>query len=136
MALCIITHHEFYGSSITSGQTDSFTNAEVLRKLTADSNGNLFFNGKKVGEKALEVSYSAALTEQIISQGFIALPHDCDTSRTITLTLQGISFLQGQDWEVNEQTYPQPDLITWKDLGLEAIARVSDNISITYYKKS
>ena len=120
----------------SSGTAQSFNNASILRKFAVDNEGNLTFNGKIIEQKSLEVSYSAVLNELNISQACIALPHDCDTSRTITLNLQGISFIQGQDWQVNEQNHPQPDLIAWKGLGLEAIARVSDNISITYYKKS
>lgn len=131
MPLRIIPTVHYY----SSGTAQSFSNASVLKKFGVDSQGNLTFNGKVIDQKSLEVTYSAVLSKENISQACIALPHDCDTSRAITLTLQGILFIQDKDWQVRENSYPEHDVIAWNALGLQNIARPGDSIFITYYRR-
>lgn len=131
MSLRIIPTTQYY----SSGTARSFSNASVLKKFAVDSQGNLTFNGKVIDQKSLEVAYSAVLSKENISQACIALPHDCDSSRAITLTLQGISFIQDKDWQIRENPYPEQDVITWDALGLQNIARPGDSIFITYYRR-
>ncbi len=115
-----------------SGNVD-LPNEATLRKLSTDANGNLSFNGKTIGEKAIEVKYGVTLTQ---GQRIIELPNDCDTSRAITLSFNGISLQEGEFWEVIEKSWPEKDCIAWTGLELENLAQVGDKISITYYKKA
>ena len=120
------------GSSDTSG----LTNLSTLQKLSTDNSGNLCFDGHIISNSSVEVPYNITLTQAIIGQEFIELPYDCDTSRIITLSIQGIQLQQGTYWEVIEKTYPQKDLISWEGLELENLAQVGDKISISYYRRS
>ena len=119
----------------SGGDVASFSNSDILRKLSTDSNGKLAFNGKTVAENALEVAYSSILSKQNIRDAAIQLPDDCDTSRSITLALQGISTQQGIDWTIDEKTFPELDAIVWDGLGLQFVAQEGDAVLITYYKK-
>ena len=121
------------GEDSSSGS--ALPNIATLSKLATDSNGNLTFNGKIISNNSIEVPYNVSLTKQIIGQKFIELPEDCDTSRIITLSIQGIQMQQNTDWEVSEKTYPEKDLIAWEGLGLETLAQVGDKIFISYYRK-
>ena len=125
-----------YSSDGASLDGHSHSNITTLNMLSTDSNGNLCFNGNIVGEKAIETAYNITLTADIVAQKFIALPHDCDTSRVITLSLNGVAFSQGDAWEVRENVnYTNTDFITWDGLGLENIAQAGDKLFISYYKK-
>ena len=119
----------------SGGDGAVFSNSDTLRKLSTDSNGNLAFNGKTVAESAIEVAYSTTLSKLNISNSSILLPNDCDTSRSITLALQGISTQEGIDWTINEKTFPELDAIVWHGLGLQFVAQEGDSVLITYYKK-
>ena len=134
MATIIFPRSSFTAASSGSGQT--FANYSTLSKLATDSSGNLTFNGKSVASTSSEVAYTAVLSPQNISVAAIALPNDCDTSQSITVSLQGLAFFQGADWQIIEHTYPELDLISWQGLGLHNVAQPGDNILITYYKKS
>ncbi len=118
------------GGSDTSG----LTNLSTLRKFSTDNNGNLCFDGNIISS-SVEIPYNVTLTKAIIEQKFIELPLDCDTSKIITLSIQGIQIQQGVYWEVHEQTYPDKDLIAWNGLELENLAQVGDKIFISYYRK-
>ena len=134
MPLIIVPAATFSGGASSDGQ--SFSNVTTLNKLSTDSNGNLCFNGKVVSEKAIETVYNLTLTATQVAQKYIALPDDCDTARAITLSLNGVSFAQGDFWEVSENVNSSTtDLVSWDGLSLENIAQVGDNIIITYYKK-
>lgn len=134
MPLIIVPAATFSGGTSSGGQ--SFSNATTLNKLSTDSNGKLCFNGKVVGEKAIETAYNLTLTATQVVQKYIVLPDDCDISRAITLSLNGVSFAQGDFWEVSENVNSSTtDLVSWDGLSLENIAQVGDNIIITYYKK-
>ena len=122
-----------YNSGSGGGQT--FSNAATLLKLGTDADGNLSFNGKTVGDNAREVALSYSLSKLNISQAAVELPDDCDSSRSITVALQGVATQQGIDWEVIDKVYPQLDLISWKGLGLQAVAQAEDILIVTYYKK-
>ena len=138
MPVIIIPAARFYGSGAgsTSAEGHSHTNIATLSKLSTDSNGNLCFNGNIVGEKAVETAYNITLTDSLVRQKFISLPHDCDTSRVITLSLNGVAFSQGDDWEVSENVNStNSDFIAWEGLGLENIAQQGDVLFISYYKK-
>ena len=136
MPIIITPANSFYGGSPSTAQGQSFSNANILRKLSADSSGNLTFDGKTVAHFPVEVSYSTILSQQDILRSFLSLPHDCDSSQSITLALQGISTVQGVDWVVDEKTAPELDIISWEGLGLEKVAHEGDSVIITYYKKS
>ena len=123
----------FYRSA---GDNSSFSNSDTLSRLSSDSQGNLTFNGKTLGEKSTEVAYNVCLSALNISQCSIPLPNDCDASRSISLALQGILTLKGIDWDIYENEFPDFDIISWKGLGLEFIAQEGDAVFITYYKKN
>ena len=114
----------------------SHSNINVLNKLSIDNNGNLCFDGQNIAANSLETSYSIILSEQNITHCSLELPFDCDTSRAITFSLQGLSFTQGKDWKLIEHTAPVLDVISWENLPLQSIAQQDDLVSITYYKKS
>ena len=137
MPIMIIPASTFYGSSGgASADGHTHTNSATLNKLSTNSNGDLCFNGKIVGEKAVETAYNVILNTQDISRKYIALPHDCDTSHIITLSLNGVSFAQGDFWEVSENVNSTSnDLITWEGLGLDSLVQAGDTVLISYYKK-
>lgn len=121
--------------SNSSGDTSAFLNADTLAKISTDDNGNLAFNGKTVGETSLEVAYSTILSKQNISLKSLDLPLDCDTSKSITLALNGISTQQFIDWNIIENLSPKLDTISWNGLALDNIAQKGDSVIITYYRK-
>ena len=140
MAITIIPAAVFHSGTGSSGQSStnnhSHSNLPVLNKLVLDSQGHLVFDGNLVADNALEVSYHVVLSEQNIRQCSLELPHDCDTSQAITFTLQGLAFVQGQDWQLIEHAAPIPDVISWKNLALQSVVQQGDLVSITYYKIS
>ncbi len=119
----------------SEGSGESFANASTLSKLGTDANGNLSFNGKTVAERSIEVSYNITCSKSQISQKFIAIPNDCDFTRAITLSLNGVVFTRGDFWEVSEKNYPDLDAIVWAGLGLDGFIQVGDKVAISYYKK-
>ena len=123
-------------SSSPTASTHSHSNLGILNKLSIDSQGNLSFSGKIIAESSVETSYSTTLTAQNINSHSLELPNDCDTSKAIIFTLQGLSFVQGKDWRLIEHTAPDLDVISWENLALQAIVQQGDSVSITYYKKS
>ena len=136
MPVIIIPAATFYSSGTASADGHSHTNIATLCKLSTDSNGKLCFNGSIVGEKAVETACNITLTDALVSQKFIVLPDDCDTSRVITLSLNGVAFSQGDAWQVSENVNSsETDLIAWDGLGLESIAQAGDILFISYYKK-
>ena len=136
MPLIIVPAATFYGGSSSGSGDHTHSNATTLNKLSSDAKGNLLFNGKIVGEKSIETAYSLTLTAVQIAQKNIELPDDCDTSKAITLSLNGLEFSRGDFWEVIENVdATTTDIITWDGLSLENIARTGDKVLITYYKK-
>ena len=137
MAVRIITAAAIAEASGATASADghSHSNSATLNKLSTDSSGNLCFNGKIVGEKAIETACNITLNNSHISQKFISLPDDCDTSRAITLSLNGVSFAQGDFWEVRENVTSLTDIIAWNGLGLEQLAQTGYKVIISYYKK-
>lgn len=117
------------------GGSSDLPNAKTLAKFSVDNDGNLLFDGKIISTGSVEVPFNVTLSKQLISQKFIELPNDCDTSQIITLSIQGIQMQQGADWEVINQTWPNKDKIAWEGLGLETLAQVGDKIQISYYRK-
>ena len=112
----------YYKSSLS----DVYDNEELQKKLKAL---------KEKLDNLVEFPCDVVLTSQNISNKYIELPTDCDTSRVITVSLQGVTLQQGVDWDITERAWPDKDLITWSGLRLEDIARAGDSITITYYKK-
>lgn len=139
MPLMIVPASAYYGyggGSGTSADGHSHLNSATLNKLSTDANGNLCFNGKIVGEKAIETALNITLTDTQVQQKFIALPDDCDTSRIITFALNGVSFPKNNFWEVRENVNSSTnDLIAWGGLGLDGLVQIGDNVLISYYKK-
>lgn len=123
-------------SASSSAGTHSHSNLSILNKLSIDNQGNLSFGGKIIAENSVETSFSTTLTAQNISSKSLELPHDCDTSKAITFSLQGLSFVQGRDWRLVEHSAPSLDAISWENLALQNIVQQGDSVSITYYKKS
>ena len=129
MSIMIVPPSSFgaVGGSGGSSSTE-FANVSTLRKLSTDENGNLTFNGKVIAEKSIEVGYNVTLEK---NQSIIELPDNCDTSRAITVSLNGILLQEGEFWEVIEKSYPTKDFIALKELDYQA----KDKIFITYYRK-
>ena len=120
----------------SSGEGHTHSNSATLNKLSTDANGNLCFNGKTVGEKAIETALNITLTASHIAKKAVELPDDCDTSRIVTLSLNGVSMPQGDSWSVSENVNnTNTDFISWNGLSLENIAQVGDKVLISYYKK-
>lgn len=88
------------------------------------------------GDKSIETSLTLALTEQHIAQKSVKLPDDCDASKAIIFTLQGVVMQRGTAWVVIENEYPELDLISWAGLELDGFAQAGDKILITYYRKA
>ena len=134
MGLILVYPYSF-GSGASSGTTTeghSHSNFATLSKLNTDSNGNLTFNGKSLyPASSVEVVFNTTLN----NNKFIELPDDCDTSRAITFSIEGISTIQGTDWQIIEHDSPEYDVISWAGLSLDGIAQKGDYVSITYYKK-
>ena len=120
------------GSSSSGGH--SHPNSATLNRLSTDANGNLCFNGKIVGEKAIETAYDVTVTDAIVQQKFFPLPADCDTTRIITLALNGVAFAQGDFWEVRENVTSTTDFISWDGLSLQNLIQAGDNVLISYYR--
>lgn len=136
MAVIIFPADTYYDSGGASVDGHTHSNTATLNKLSTNANGKLCFNGQVVGEKAIETALNSTLTAIQVQQKYIALPEDCDTSRVITLSLNGVAFPRGDAWEVSENVNSSTtDLITWEGLGLENIAQVGDTVLISYYKK-
>ncbi len=87
-------------------------------------------------DKSTETSLTLALTEQHIAQKGVKLPDDCDASKAIIFTLQGVVMQRGTAWVVIENEYPELDLISWAGLELDGFAQAGDKILITYYRKA
>lgn len=87
-------------------------------------------------DKSTETSLTLALTEQHIAQKGVKLPDDCDASKAIIFTLQGMVMQRGTAWVVIENEYPELDLISWAGLELDGFAQAGDKILITYYRKA
>ena len=113
--------------------TELATDENELARLLASLQEQV--NDIAARSSSVETSFTVQLTGEIISQKFVELPEDCDTSRVITLVLQGVFIEQAGFWEVVENTYPQKDLISWNGLNLADLARVGDKITISYYRK-
>jgi len=87
------------------------------------------------GQHSTETIYKVILTAEHISQKYIELPEDCDTSKFTALYIQGLITEPGVDWELVEKTDPEKDTIAWNGLELENTAQVGDKILVSYYKK-
>ena len=98
-----------------------------------DGNSYVMKNGQWVQVSAsgeslpIEARYDVTLTAQHVSQKYITLPNDCDTTKLIKVYIQGLLTEQDTDWELNGNK------IAWNGLELESIAQVGDRIFITYY---
>lgn len=110
----------------------SHSNLETLDKLSTDSKGNLLFNGKLVGDTTYETAYSITLTETHVAQKYVVLPADCDTSKAITLSLNGLDFPRGEAWDLKKTGHA---IIVWDGLELENFVQVGDTILISHYRR-
>ena len=136
MSVIIFPPANYDTGSGSSGEGHTHSNSATLNKLSTDTNGNLCFNGKTVGEKAIETALNITLTASHIAKKAVELPDDCDTSRIVTLSLNGVSMPQGDSWSVSENVNnTDTDFISWNGLSLENIAQVGDKVLISYYKK-
>ena len=135
MPLIIFPSATYYsGGSSTSGDIPH-SNIATLNMLSTNAQGNLTFNGQTVGDTAREVAYNVTISNAHLAQKSIQLPDDCDASRAITLSLNGILFPRGDAWEGSEQNYPLLDAITWQNLALDCLIQTGDKVCISYYKK-
>ena len=136
MSVIIFPPANYESGSGSSGEGHTHSNSATLNKLSTDANGNLCFNGKAVGEKAIETALNITLTASHIAKKAVELPDDCDTSRIVTLSLNGVSMPQDDSWSVSENVNnTDTDFISWNGLSLENIAQVGDKVLISYYKK-
>lgn len=87
------------------------------------------------GQQSTETIYKVILTAEHISQKYIELPEDCDTSKFTGLYIQGLITEPGVDWVLVEKTDPEKDRIAWNGLELEQTAQVGDKVLVSYYKK-
>ena len=134
MGLILVYPNAFSGGASSGATADghSHSNIATLNKLSTDNNGNLTFNGKTLyPASSVEVVFNTTTT----NLKFIELPDDCDTSRAVTFSIEGISARLGSDWRIIEHESPENDVISWDGLGLDGIVQPGDNVSITYYKK-
>ena len=125
------------GKLTLEGEPVSHThnNSDILNALSQDENGSLLFNGTSITEHIVEAAHILTLSATQVEQKIIALPDDCDSSRVVTLSLNGVALPRGEFWEVDEREYPKQDLISWEALALENLAQAGDKVIITYYKK-
>lgn len=86
-------------------------------------------------ESVVEAVLNLTINQDILARCSVQLPHDCDTSRAVTLSLNGIALPQHSFWEVIDQTYPNPDLIAWSGLELQHLAQLDDYLIISYYRR-
>lgn len=86
-------------------------------------------------EAAVETVLNVTLNQDILSRCSVQLPHDCDSSHAITLSLNGIALPQHSFWEVIETSYPNNDLIAWNGLELQHLAQLDDCLIISYYRR-
>ena len=114
--------------------THSHPNYEVLSKLQLHNN-KLYIDGYPVGEKAIEVSYNFTVTNNEISGYGFDLPNDCDVDRPITLVIENVTMINGDDYIITENEMPISDRISWYHKNMEYRVEVGDKISVTYYKK-
>ena len=110
-------------------------NITSLNKLSVIGPGQIVVDGKLVQEVAIENGFNVLITEEHILSKQIELPHDCESGRPITLTLQGLSQVQNIDWVVIENTDPIKDLISWDGHNMENVIMVGDVVIVSYYKK-
>ena len=86
-------------------------------------------------ETAVEAILNVTVNQEILSQCSVQLPHDCDTARAVTLSLNGIALPRDTFWEVVEKSYPDYDLIAWTGLELQHLAQLDDCLIISYYRR-
>lgn len=72
-----------------------------------------------VSESAVEAVLNLTINQDILAHCSVQLPHDCDSSRAVTLSLNGIALPQHSFWEVVDKSYPDYDLIAWRGLELQ-----------------
>lgn len=124
MTLKIFTHAEFSGGGY------SLSNSGTLSKLSTDASGNLLFDGKIIASNSIETGQKFIISKENIAQKSLELPEDCDTSKIITLALNGLSLEQGEYWDVQAK-----NLITWSGLELERLIQPGDKILVSYYRR-
>ena len=86
-------------------------------------------------DSAVETVLNVTLNQHHLSQCALELPLVCDSSRAVTLSLNGIALPQNSFWEVIHQSYPDYDLISWRGLELQHLALLGDSIIISYYRR-
>ena len=86
-------------------------------------------------DSAVETVLNVTLNQHHLSQCAVQLPHECEPSRAVTLSLNGISLPQNSFWEVIHQSYPDYDLISWRGLELQLLAQLGDSFIISYYRR-
>lgn len=86
-------------------------------------------------EAAVEAVLNVIINQDILARCAVQLPHDCDTARAVTLSLNGIALPQHSFWEVVDKSYPDYDLIAWNGLELQHLAQLDDCLIISYYRR-
>ena len=74
-----------------------------------------------------EKTYGIILTDSYISQKYISLPDNCDTTKPIELFIQSFPTERDIDWELNGNK------ISWDGLELDGFAQAGDKVFIKYY---
>ena len=119
-----------------SGYGHYHDNMQLLESLSINELNQLCINGKPIEADYTEVDQDFIITEEILNNKYIELPDDCDTSRSIIVTLSSQILVLGVDYKVIANEYPIKDKIDWNELGLEDILQLDDTLCIIYYKKN
>lgn len=119
----------------SGGTGHTHSNFDVLWRLQL-FNGKLYCDGYPVGERAIEAFIDIILTEDMINNCKFTLPHDCDSNRPITLTINSVPALHDDDWYLVEHEWEELDEISWKNKLPQQLLQVGDIATVTYYKKS
>ena len=119
-----------------SGYGHYHDNMQLLESLSINELNQLCINGKPIEADYTEVDQDFIITEEILNNKYIELPDDCDTSRSIIVTLSSQILVLGVDYKVIANEYPIKDKIDWNELGLEDVLQLDDTLCIIYYKKN
>ena len=119
-----------------SGYGHYHDNMQLLESLSINELNQLCINGKPIETDYTEVDQDFIITKEILNNKYIELPDDCDTSRSIIVTLSSQVLVLGVDYKVITNEYPIKDKIDWNTLGLEDVLQLDDTLCIIYYKKN
>ena len=119
-----------------SGYGHYHENMQLLESLSINELNQLCINGKPIEADYTEVDQDFIITQDTINNKYIELPDDCDTTRSITVTLLSQVMVLGVDYIIESNEEPIKDKIVWDGLGLEDVLQIDDTLCVIYYKKN